>query len=91
MKRRTEITIETDRLVLVGRTRFGAPSLGCVVCGDGVRVIALDEAAARLRVHPRTMTRIAEAAGLHFSQTSDGTTLICLVSSTARRTTAHAI
>lgn len=78
MKRRTEITIETERVVFVaGEGRDRDDGL-CRECGTGARVMPLEEAAARLRVHTQTMLRIAVAAGLHLTPTADGTTLVCL-------------
>ena len=78
MRRRTEITIETDRVVLVSRTRYAAPGGVCGVCGEGARVMALNEAAARLRVPPPTMTSIAEAAGLHLTQMRVVPSVVCV-------------
>jgi hypothetical protein len=78
MKKRTEITIETERVVVLeGGVREDAAQW-CEKCGAPSRLIAPDEAAALLGVSTQTILRWAEAAGLHFAESSDGPPLLCL-------------
>lgn len=78
-KRRTEITIETDRILVVRRRR---PPLEewCSRCGGLVPMITVDEAASVARVTSRTIYRWVEIDRLHYTETSDGRLLICLES-----------
>jgi hypothetical protein len=80
MKKRIEITIETERIVVlegVGQ-RAGGETRWCDKCGAESRLIGADEAAALLGVNPCTILRWAEAAGLHFAESADGPSLLCL-------------
>jgi len=77
MRHRTEITIETDRTVLVSRRRRVGPHGWCGTCRAQARLIALDEAASLLRVHPQTVRHLVEAAGFHFVKGAEGAPLIC--------------
>ncbi|MGH9940743.1 MAG: hypothetical protein ACRD9R_00100 [Pyrinomonadaceae bacterium] len=80
MRRRIEITIETSRLVLVSsHTPAGGGNLRwCRTCGAATEQVALDHAALLLRVSPRTIRRWAEAARLHFVESSEGAQHVCL-------------
>ena len=78
-KKRTEITIETDRVVVI-RRRGQQPSLWCDSCGQAVVMVTVDEAAMLARVSSRTMYSWVEADWLHFTETPDGLLLVCLSS-----------
>lgn len=75
-KRRTEITIETDRFFVLNR-RANSVTSWCGRCGQRVRMIPVDEAAAIAGVSSRTIYRWADDENLHFTETSDGRLLIC--------------
>ncbi|MBC7929844.1 MAG: hypothetical protein H7Z38_04675 [Rubrivivax sp.] len=77
MKRRTEITIETERVVMLEGGREDVVQW-CEKCGAESRLIAPDTAATLLGVHPQVILRWAEAAGLHFAGGADGAPLLCL-------------
>lgn len=80
MKKRTEITVETERIVVlegIGQ-RAGGATLWCEKCRAESRLIAPDAAAALLGVNPQAILRWAEAAGLHFAAGADGPPLLCL-------------
>ena len=78
MKRTAEITIETERVVVVaGVGRDGARGW-CEGCGAESRLIAAEDAAALLRVSPPAVLRWAEAERLHVCEDADGSPLICL-------------
>jgi excisionase family DNA binding protein len=76
-KRRTEITIETERLLVMSVQRES--SLGwCDNCAGQVTMITPNEAAVRARISPRTIYQWVEAGKLHFTKTSEGSLFICL-------------
>jgi hypothetical protein len=74
-KRRTEITIETERVV-VSRRKLSVLAW-CQICCRRVHMVATDEAAAIACVSTRTIFRWVETEKLHFKETSEGLLLIC--------------
>ena len=74
--KRTEITIETDRLVVLSKRKVSVVSW-CRECNQRVKMITVDEAASIAGVTSRTMYRWADAEKLHFTETSEGRLLIC--------------
>jgi hypothetical protein len=76
MKRRTEITVETERLLVLSAAR-SAPAARCGVCGAGVEMIGACEAAALAGVSERTVHRLVDAGLLHFAETRSGRLLVC--------------
>jgi hypothetical protein len=75
--KRTEITIQTDRVLLIKR-RKGSVLGWCPSCAQQVEMVSPDEAAVIARVSSRTIYRWVEAEKLHFIETSQGTLLICI-------------
>ena len=76
-KRRTEITIETERVLVVSRRRVSAVSW-CDGCGWRVRMVGPEEASVWAGVSTRHIYRWLEAHRLHFVERNDGLLLICL-------------
>lgn len=76
-KKRTEITIETNRIVVISRRGLSARAW-CSACGARVSMVTADEAARLARVSSRTVYAWVEAGRLHFMEISDGRLLICL-------------
>ena len=78
MKRRTEIFVETERLVVMAR-RFGPTRepQWCDSCDEGVDMLTTDHAAIVARVTSRTIFRWAESGRLHITETPEGLLLIC--------------
>lgn len=77
MKRRTEITIESSRLFFVhcvGR----AARVTCLVCDGGAEMVTPDHAATLFRLSTRIIHRMVEGGKVHFTETPDGSLLICL-------------
>ena len=68
MKKRTEITIETERFLVVSQRRAGT-ILWCQHCGKNVPMLTVDEVA--------TTCSSAEANQLHFVRTPEGRLLVC--------------
>lgn len=78
MKRRTEITIETDRLLVVARSGRHLNSLSwCPGCGFRVQMMTTDDAALASRVNSRTIFHLIEAGRLHSTETAEGLLLVC--------------
>ena len=76
-KKRTEITVETER-VLVVRRRYRAVEEWCTRCRETVLMIRPDQAAAVSGKSLRAIFHEVEAAALHFVEKPDGMILICL-------------
>jgi hypothetical protein len=73
--RRMSITIQTERLLVINRSR-SLYSL-CAACGDEVRMVTIDQAAVLARVTAREIYREVEVGMLHFIETTEGSLLIC--------------
>lgn len=76
MKKRTEITIEIDRVMLVSSRK--SPVIWCEACAALVRMLTVDEAAALTGASSRAIYRRVENGALHFAETPEGRLLICL-------------
>lgn len=75
-KRRIEITVETERLLLT-RGRRVSLTAWCAGCGRRVLMIMPEEAARLTRLSARAVYRLVEEGRLHFTETADETLLIC--------------
>ena len=71
---KTEITLETERLIVVKRQRRTA---WCAACSRRVRMLNVDDAAILAQVNSRTIFRWAESGAVHSSETPEGLLLIC--------------
>ena len=76
-KIRTEITVETHRVLLISRPAVSRTAW-CPECGADIRVITPEEAATMIRVNARAIYRLVEADLLHFTEPPGGLLLICL-------------
>ena len=74
MKSRTEITLETDRLIVVSRPK---KKRWCSDCALYVEMMSIDDAALFARVNSRTIFQWAESGEVHSSETAAGLLLIC--------------
>ena len=75
-KRRIEITVERQRILVVKRRR-GAMSVRCKVCDGQPQMHTLDEAARLLGISERDICRRVEGGLVHFNEPADGALLIC--------------
>jgi hypothetical protein len=75
-KRRREITIETER-VLVVRSRSGSFTAWCEECGASSSMVTPEVAAAIAGVGSREIYRWIEEEKLHFSETGGGLVFVC--------------
>ncbi|HEV2423848.1 MAG TPA: hypothetical protein VGZ29_03365 [Terriglobia bacterium] len=79
------ISFRTDR-VLVVRRRAASSVAWCKACAEQTTLLTAEEAAATAGVTARVIYRWLEEGRIHFSETSEGATLICLNSLTRNRT-----
>jgi hypothetical protein len=75
-KTRREITIETDRLLVVSSGQ--RVLLWCDSCAAQVEMISVDEGALMAQVNSRKIFHWVEASRLHFSEEPMGPLLVCL-------------
>ena len=76
--KRTEITVESDRILIIRRRRV--LRAWCQECGCEVDTVVLGEAEDYSGMSGLTLRVCAQAGGWHFSEGQDGTRLICLES-----------
>ena len=74
--KRTEITIETDRIVVLSSRKVSVVSW-CHECSQRTKMVSVDEAATTAGVSPRAIYRSVEAQEVHFLERADGLLLIC--------------
>lgn len=75
-QRRTELSIETQRHLVI--RRGSSIRAWCADCGEAVMMVTPDQAAIVAIVSSRTIYRWVEAKKVHFAETPDGLLLICL-------------
>jgi hypothetical protein len=74
--KRTEVTIETDRVVTIRRRR--SLRVWCVECGHVVDAVGAEEAGALCGMKQPMLRDRAEASGWHVCEGWDGEMLVCL-------------
>jgi hypothetical protein len=75
MKKRTEITIEMERVTLIGNSK--SPVIWCEACAAPVKMLTVDGAAALAGETSRSIYRRVESGQIHFAETPDGRLFIC--------------
>ena len=76
MQKRTEITIETERLLVVSQRRERTV-LWCHVCASSLPMLTADVAAMIAGTTPQMILEQAEAGKLHSVLTREGRVFIC--------------
>lgn len=76
MRKRTEITVETDQILIIRRQK--ATRIWCRDCGSVTDFVSLEQAGRVLEADPKTLVRGANADKLHLFRTADGSLLVCL-------------
>jgi hypothetical protein len=76
MQKRTEITIETERFLVVSGRREKA-ILWCHGCDKKVPMLTILEAARTAGATPLAISALAEAGRLHFAVAPEGRLFIC--------------
>ena len=75
---RTEITVETDLILIIRRNRV--LRVWCPKCGCEVEMVSVGEAEEFTGMSGQVLRDRAQAQGWHFSESQDGTALVCLES-----------
>lgn len=76
-RRRTEITVETEQVLIVTLNR-PSQSEWCPRCAAEVSMVTPEEAALLTGQSLRSICRQVEAERLHFTETADGLLRLCL-------------
>jgi hypothetical protein len=76
LRKRTEVTIETERLLVI-RNR-PQTVIRCEQCRAEVRMLAVDQAALMMNVRSLAIYRLVETGDLHFAENAEGILLVCL-------------
>ena len=79
MKRRkkTEIIVERDQVLVITRLDHRAPQ-ACAECGEQSQMVSVDDAASIAGLSARAVYRMVETGQVHFSETTEGSLLVCL-------------
>jgi hypothetical protein len=77
VQKRTEITIETDQIVVVRKRQLPVRSW-CRECGREVEMVDVKEAEALTGAPQAMLSSAGEHRGWHWSQAEDGSPLVCL-------------
>src|SRR6185295_20113158 len=78
MKKRAQVTIETERLVVISGSHAPAAMLWCAACQAEVTMFGLDEASALAGLSDRAIFQLAETGAIHFTETTEGKALFCV-------------
>ena len=91
MKKPATVTVETERLVVMGRS-VHLIERWCHYCNADVKLVAVAEASLIAGASERTIFRLAETAEIHFIETSEGKAMFCIDSLLQQRNrlTSHA-
>ena len=84
MKKKATITVETERLLVIHRSRRSV-NRWCPACEAEVKMIGIDEAAALAGLSQRAVFHLAEAGEIHFMETAGGQALFCISSLSKQR------
>jgi hypothetical protein len=77
-RKRTEITVETDQVLVIRRRR--SIRAWCRECACEVDMVGLAEAEVLTGMSAKVLRDRAQARRWHLSESSDGTALVCLES-----------
>jgi hypothetical protein len=79
MKTKSAVTIETERLLVIQRSR-GSLESWCAACAATVDMVGVPEAAAITGTSEREIFQLSETAAIHFAETAEGRALFCVPS-----------
>lgn len=77
-RKRTRITVETERVLIISQRRNGAAR--CTACDGEARLLTVEEAAAVAGLKALDIYRFADAGSLHYQESAAGALLICAAS-----------
>jgi len=76
MKRRTEITIETERFLVIRRRRINEVPF-CSLCGGRAPMLSVEEAARCEGLSQLEVFRLVDSGRVHFVVTTEGRLFVC--------------
>ncbi len=76
MKTRAEITVETERIVVLSQTK-DTPIRWCDGCAAERVMLTLGEVESLTNIAPRAIIELAAAGRVHFDFTDQGKLLVC--------------
>jgi hypothetical protein len=79
MKRKAAVTVETERLLVIQRSR-GSVQTWCDRCAADVDMIGVLKAATIAGISEREIFQLSEAGVIHFAETTEGRALFCVPS-----------
>lgn len=79
IRRRTEITIQTERVQALIGSKPESYAV-CAACARNVLMLTAEDAANNCRFSLRVIFRFIENGQIHFQETPDGSLLVCLAS-----------
>jgi len=74
--RRTEVTVETDEIMIIRCSR-GVLAHPCAECPETGVMITPEQAAMMIGTNIRAIFRWLEAGRVHYSETPEGSLLVC--------------
>lgn len=77
MSKRMEITIETERLLVIRRSGAKNTRVFCPLCRDDSEMLTTDEAALIANTGSRAIFALIEQEQVHFAETERGLLLVC--------------
>ena len=79
MIRKAAVTIETERLLVIQRSR-GSVESWCALCAAQVDMVGVQEATTIAGASEREIFQLSEAGAIHFAETAEGRALFCIPS-----------
>jgi len=77
MSKRTEITIEIERRIVIRRIQANGEKTFCPFCCETAEMLTTDEAALIAKCGSRAIFGWCELGWLHFTETAEGLMLVC--------------
>jgi len=79
MKRKAAVIVETERLLVIQRSR-GSLESWCAACAAQVDMVGVPEAATITGASEREIFQLSETGAIHFAETAEGRALFCVPS-----------
>ena len=76
-KRKTEIVVERDQVLVIRRLDRQEPRW-CAECGGQAQLVNIDEGAALIGISARAIFRRVETGQVHFTETETGALFVCV-------------
>lgn len=83
IKRKFDMTVETRRRYVIGRSAAADKQTACSICG--APELTAEQTAGFFGIKQRRLFQIIETGAVHFTETDAGTAMICIGSLTSER------